>query len=284
MLRSRVWQHAIRMIASDNQLPPANAACRMSDQVSKTRFHLNLSFALLTVAGSSTMFAADTMPLPAGQILLQTPAGIRLLDESDARSSFYALIPHMNSQQNLSYCGVATAVTVLNTLRPTNTPLSEGLDSKVAYFDQRNFFSKEVEAIVPQSVVAKKGFTLDQWAAAIGSYDVKTEAWHCGKADGQTDFATFMTRAKDALKSTDQFLAVNFQRKALGQAGNSGHFSPVGAYNEKDAKFLVLDVASFKYAFFWVDASLLWTAMNTQDHVSKKNRGFVIVTAHPRNQ
>jgi hypothetical protein len=254
----------------------------MAGQASKTRFFISLASALLAVAGNTAVFAADTLTLPAGQTSLQSPAGARLLDESDARTSFYALIPHMNSQQNLSYCGVATAVTVLNTVQPSNTPLSESLDGKVSYFDQRNFFSKQVEEVVPQSVVVKKGFTLDQWAAAVGSYDVKTEAWHCGEADGQAGFATFVTRAKAALRSTNQFLVVNFERKALGQAGNSGHFSPVGAYNEREDKFLVLDVAPFKYRFFWVDAKLLWNAMNTEDRVSKKNRGFVIVTANPK--
>jgi hypothetical protein len=268
------------MSASGSQSTLTCGAHKVPGQKSRRRFVL--AFVLLALAGNTAVFAADPLALPAGQISLQSPAGTRLLDESDARSDFYALIPHMNSQQKLSYCGVATAVTVLNTLQPTNTPLCETLEGKVAYFDQSNFFSKQVEEVVPQSVVAKKGFTLEQWAAAVGSYGVKTEAWHCGEAGGQAGFAAFLTRAKAALRSTNQFLVVNFQRKALGQAGNSGHFSPVGAYNEKEARFLVLDVAPFKYAFFWVDAKLLWNAMNTEDNVSRKNRGFVIVSAAPK--
>ena len=243
--------------------------------------HFTAAASALLLTGSTTLFAADTLPLPADLVSLQSPEGIRLLEGSDARANFYALIQHLASQQKLSYCGVASAVTVLNTVRPTNTPPCESLDGKVAYFDQMNFFSKAVEQVVPQSVVQKQGFTLEQWAAAVGSYGVKTEAWHCGEAGGQADYASFLAKAKAALTNTNQFLVVNFSRKTLAQAGN-GHFSPVGAYNEKENKFLVLDVAQFKYPAFWVDANLLWKAMNTEDSVSGKNRGFVIVTANPK--
>lgn len=42
-------------------------------------------------------------------------------------------------------------------------------------------------------------------------------------------------------------------------------------------KFLVFEVAIFKYPVYWVDAELLWQAMATQDSIAQKNRGFVIV-------
>jgi hypothetical protein len=218
--------------------------------------------------------------LPEGQIPLHSPAGIRLLEESDARANFYSLMQRLESQQTLSYCGVASAVTVLNTLHLTNAPLCETLNRKFPYFDQSNFFSREVEQVVPRSVAAKIGLTLEEWAAAVGSYGVKTEAHHCGEGEGEVRLAAFLARAKTVLKSPNQNLVVNFQRGTLGQIG-SGHFSPVGAYNEKADKFLILEVALFKYPVFWVDAGLLWKAMNTRDSVSLKNRGFVVVTAKP---
>lgn len=228
---------------------------------------------------ASAAFAAETLPLPTGLISLQSTEGTRLLEASGSRANFYALIQHMNSQQKLSYCGVASAVTVLNTLQPTNTPLCDTLDGKVAYFDQMNFFSKPVEQIVAQSVVVKQGFTLQEWSGAVATYGVKTEAWHCGTAAGQADYTNFVARAKAALQNTNQLLVINFSRQSLGQAGN-GHFSPIGAYNEQANKFLVLDVALFKYPAFWVDGKALWESLATVDSVSKKNRGFVIVTSN----
>ena len=233
-----------------------------------------ISFILLAVLAA---VAAGNPPLPAGLIPIQSVEGTRLLEESGARANFYALIQQLTSQQNLSYCGVASAVTVLNTIRPTNTPPCESLEGKVHFFDQVNFFSQPVEQVVAQSVVARQGFTLEEWTGAMRTWGVKAEAWHCGTREGQADYDAFLEHAKAALKSTNQFLVVNFSRKTLAQAGK-GHFSPISAYNEKANKFLVLDVAQFKYPVFWVDANLLWQSMNTVDSVSKTNRGFVIVT------
>jgi hypothetical protein len=236
---------------------------------------------LMTAIATAT-FAEDAPVLPAGMISLQSPEGTRLLETSTARANFYALIQHLTTQQRPTYCGVATAVTVLNTVRPSDTPVSESLNGKFAYFDQVNYFSKAVEQVIPESTVQQHGFSLDQWAAAIGTYDVKVEKWHCGDRDGEADYTNFVARAKAALSSTNQYVVVNFLRKALSQTGRTGHFSPVGAYNEKENKFLVLDVAQFKYPAFWVDAKLLWDAMDTGDSVSQKHRGFVIITANPQ--
>jgi hypothetical protein len=237
--------------------------------------------ALLTVFATAS-FADEAEPLPAGMISLQSPEGIRLLETSGAHANFYALIQHLTTQQRPTYCGVASAVTILNTVRPSDTPVSDSLNGKFAWFDQVNFFSKAVEQVIPQTEVQKHGFSLDQWAAAISTYDVKVEKWHCGEAVGEADYAAFLEKAKAALSSTNQYLVVNFLRRSLGQTGRTGHFSPVGAYNEKENKFLVLDVAQFKYPAFWVDAKLLWEAMNTGDSVSAKHRGFVIITANPQ--
>jgi hypothetical protein len=223
------------------------------------------------------------LKLPEGQIPLHSAAGIKLLEESGARANFYHLIQHLSWQETLSTCGVATAVTVLNTMQLANAPLCETLDKEYSHFDQHNFFSTEVEKVVPQSVVAKIGFTLEEWAAAIASYGVKAEPFHCGQGEGEIGFEAFIAGAKDALKNLNQYLVVNFQRKALGQVGG-GHFCPVGAYNEKENKMLVLEVAIFEYPVFWVEAKLLWNAMNTRDNVSQKNRGFVVLTTKPESR
>jgi hypothetical protein len=237
------------------------------------------AFVLLMSLGSAR---GAYLKLPEGQIPLHSAAGIKLLEECDARANVFHLLQHLSWQQTLSACGVATAVTVLNTMQLANTPLCESLDSKYPYFDQTNFFSTGVEKVVSKSTVAKMGFTLAEWAAAVASYRVKTEAYSCGVGEGEIGFEAFLARAKNALKNPAQYLVVNFQRKGLGQVG-VGHFCPVGAYHEKTNKFLILEVGIFEYPVYWVDAELLWKAMSTRDDVSKKNRGFVVITAQPGN-
>jgi glutathione gamma-glutamylcysteinyltransferase len=57
--------------------------------------------------------------------------------------------------------------------------------------------------------------------------------------------------------SNDSFLTVNFNRKVLGQTG-TGHYSPIGGYNEKRDMALILDVAKFKYDSYWCPVSILY--------------------------
>jgi hypothetical protein len=44
-----------------------------------------------------------------------------------------------------------------------------------------------------------------------------------------------------------------------------GHISPLAAYDSKSDRFLILDVARYKYPPVWVSASDLFVAMNTTD-------------------
>ena len=74
-------------------------------------------------------------------------------------------------------------------------------------------------------------------------------------------------------------MIVNYLRKALGQE-IGGHISPLGAYDEKSDRFLILDVARYKYPPVWVTASDLFDAMNTPDSDNgDKTRGYVLISA-----
>jgi hypothetical protein len=57
-----------------------------------------------------------------------------------------------------------------------------------------------------------------------------------------------------------------------------GHISPLGAYHAASDRFLLLDVARYKYPPVWVKADALFAAMRTNDLVSGKSRGFVMIS------
>jgi hypothetical protein len=68
-------------------------------------------------------------------------------------------------------------------------------------------------------------------------------------------------------------------RRALGQQ-IGGHISPLAAYDAKADRFLILDVARYKYPPVWVKTADIFAAMNTLDAANdNKTRGFVLVTA-----
>ncbi|MEZ5945636.1 phytochelatin synthase family protein [Hyphomonas sp.] len=80
---------------------------------------------------------------------------------------------------------------------------------------------------------------------------------------GTTTIGEFRRSAIRTLNNQDEFLVVNYQRSEMGQV-SGGHISPVTAYHAETDKFLVLDAARYKYPPFWVEASELFAAMNTQ--------------------
>ena len=56
-------------------------------------------------------------------------------------------------------------------------------------------------------------------------------------------------------------MIVNYYRKAMGEEVG-GHISPLAAYDVKADRFLVLDVARYKYPPVWVKTADLFAAMN----------------------
>ena len=121
------------------------------------------------------------------------------------------------------------------------------------------------------------GMTLDQLGAFIATQPVTAEVHHA--ADASLD--TFRATARDYLSKPGHFVMVNYLRKAIGQE-KGGHISPLAAYDEKSDRFLILDVARYKYPPVWVTAGDLFAAMNTVDSDNQnRTRGYVLIAAKP---
>ena len=73
------------------------------------------------------------------------------------------------------------------------------------------------------------------------------------------------------------FLIVSYTRKVLKQTG-TGHFSPIGAYDEASDSVLLLDTARFKYGPHWVQVGLLFEALIPLDPSTNKSRGFMVLS------
>jgi glutathione gamma-glutamylcysteinyltransferase len=76
-------------------------------------------------------------------------------------------------------------------------------------------------------------------------------------------------------------LVVNFARSLLGQTGD-GHFSPLGAYDRVTDSVLVIDVARFKYPYYWATLSQLYQAMIPSDLVTGLSRGWFRLSVHEK--
>ncbi len=214
---------------------------------------------------------AQTLPLPDQLIPLTSTEGQVLLRDSEALADYVPLTSQFVTQINQAFCGVASMVMVLNAL---GIPAPLAPQWERGYFTQENIFNEKTEAIIGQDAIARQGLTLAELAGILETYPVSAEI-HYG-SDVSLDQFRRLIRAN--LETPGNYVLINYLRRAIGQE-RGGHISPVAAYDADTDKFLILDVSRYKYPPVWVQAETLWQAINTEDSVSGKTRGFLLIEA-----
>jgi hypothetical protein len=215
--------------------------------------------------------SAKTLPLPDTLISITSEQGEHLLLESEARQAYWPLGIQFVTQKNQAYCGVASIVMILNALG-IEAPSTPEFAPYTA-FTQDNVLNAETEKVLPQDALMKQGMTLDQLGRLLEVHSAKAEVHHA--ADSRID--DFRHLARTYLEKNDHHVIVNYLRHAIGQE-RGGHISPLAAYDADTDRFLILDVARYKYPPVWVGAEALFAAMNTTDPANDhKSRGFVLI-------
>lgn len=210
---------------------------------------------------------AHQLPLHQDIISLESLAGEKILSQN-IDHHFLKLKDQFLTQKNQTYCGVASIVMVLNALNIEGP--ADPVYAPFRPFTQDNFFSIANTSAISLDVLAKEGMTLDQAASLLITLPVHSKALH---AD-QLSLKAFRELLKN--KKKNRYLIANFLRDTL-QQERGGHFSPIGAYDKKYDRVLILDVARYKYPPVWVKVKDLWEAMNTMDSSSKKYRGLLLI-------
>lgn len=208
-------------------------------------------------------------------IYFQAPESHKLFDTSSEKADFWPLIASFVSEDKETFCGVASSVMVLNALR-VPAPIAPNWYPN-NYWNQDNIFTLPVlRGVESVQMIEEEGLTLEQVAAMLRASGAKAEATFA--SDSTLD--KFRKDAIAALHDPDAFLVVNVGREALGQGTveNGGHISPIAAYNAEADRFLMLDVARYKYQPSWIPAERLFHAMDTLDTTSGKSRGYVVVS------
>lgn len=215
--------------------------------------------------------SAQHLELPSGVIALDSVEGQKLLESSKAKVDFYPLSEHFVTQQTQGFCGVASAVMVLNALQ-VKAPEVEAW-SPYRVFTQENLFNDAANKVHPASAVNQGGMTIDQLGDLLQCHPAQAKVVHAGNSS----LESFRSEASKNLATAGDFVIVNWDRAGVGM-DTMGHISPLGAYDEASDKFLLMDVARYKYAPHWVDAAALFRAMSTNDLSSGGTRGWVSVT------
>lgn len=211
---------------------------------------------------------AQHASLPDSLISLDSAEGERLLSESSARSDFAPLVEQYVTQENPGYCGIASAVMVLNALQ---IPASTDNPWHAPFFTQDNLFNEKARSVAPPGF--KGGLTLQQLADILRSHPATAEVHYAS----DTTAEAFRDLASKNLSNPRDFIVVNYNRAEVGQE-YMGHISPIAAYHAGSDRFLLLDVARYKYPPVWIQTDALFRAMNTSDPVAGRSRGFLVVT------
>ena len=210
-------------------------------------------------------------------IYLDSSKGTQFLSEAHGSAGFGSLVRFRESQRLQTYCSVSSSITVLNSL---------GIVSKIPTpdiypynsFNQYSFFTNEVMKIkkpieVQMGNTEGVGVPLDQLGQMLNTFDnVVATVYHGDKID----INEARRLIAEAESNPNKRVIINYFRKAIGQNG-TGHFSPLGAYDEVSDRVLILDTAAYKYPPVWASFADFYNAINTVDEDAKATRGFIII-------
>lgn len=203
----------------------------------------------------------NRLPLPDSLIAADSSAGHKLFVTSQFTADYDDLAGHFVAQSRPAFCGVASSVVVLNALRHAAPPIN-----------QSTFFDDAASRVRGVLAVSFGGMTLAQLRDLLQAHGANAALTYAS----DTTLDAFRALAQENLKTHGDFILVNYQRGKIGQR-ESGHISPLAAYHAASDRFLILDVAAYKYPPVWVSAQALWDAMNAVDSASGRTRGFVVV-------
>jgi len=203
----------------------------------------------------------DMETLPSNLISLESRMGQEMLAESKYRNDYFNLKPNFVSQSRRAFCGVASSVIAVNTLKSDRSPVT-----------QATIFDHDTRQVTHPLQVTVGGMTLAQLSDILRANQLNSQKIYAS----QSNIDKFRTLALNNLNSDSDLILINYRRKALNQNGG-GHISPVAAYHQESDRFLIVDVAAYRYPSVWVESAQLWQAMNTIDNVSDRSRGFILV-------
>ena len=219
------------------------------------------------------------------------------LSRSSHKADFFPLSNHFISQDNRIFCGPVSSAIVLNALRlgrRGNLPedrqsiaedelvwLPEGFNPFFGKYTPNNVLDnrtkRRIEVLgrpirIDGVLRSDYGLQLRQLAQVLRAHglDVKVRV-----VDEHADAGDITREMAANLAAADDFVLVNYARRALGQDGG-GHISPLGAYDERTDSFLIMDVNPNRAPWVWVGSDDLVGAMRTFDTV--ENRGYLLVS------
>ena len=239
--------------------------------------------------------------LPASLTALSSPQGRKYLLQAmnaNTAESYWALTEQFVNQSDPAFCGVTTLLMVLNAM---------SVDPQIRWRGGWRWYGSEDVLLdrccLSAERIRRVGVTMEEFRLLGRCHGLSIQLKRPQSAQGNKDEQQQQQQHDEHNYSLDEFrqdiqnilttpchdddddqqyqnnsstLVVSFARSALGQTGE-GHFSPLAAYHSETDQVLLLDVARFKYAPYWVPVEELYNSMVPTDSVTEKSRGWFLL-------
>mmetsp|Transcript_28591 Transcript_28591/g.80580 ORF Transcript_28591/g.80580 Transcript_28591/m.80580 type:complete len:468 (+) Transcript_28591:117-1520(+) len=222
--------------------------------------------------------------MPPTSTALRSPEGKQRLQDAllhNTAEQYLALMEQFMNQSDPAFCGVTTLCMVLNAL---------GVDPNVRWRGGWRWYGSEDVLLdrccLSTERIRRIGITMEEFqqlGRCQGAFIDLKRPLTAGPDDADNRFASTLQQFRNDIlqhmSSTDDvstMIVASFSRSALGQTGD-GHFSPLAAYHAPTDSVLVLDVARFKYAPYWVTVEDLYRSMQPKDAATQKSRGWFLM-------
>lgn len=209
------------------------------------------------------------------------------------------LARNARSQDNGAFCGLASAVCVLNAAREVHLKTNND-DARVverSLWTQADLYQNLLrEKIVRDDRHMRRGLSLqtvhqiiEKEGGCFGATSVLFPA-----SESRATFCEAFEKALGACYQVESgglgetlvsgCVVVNFWRQCphrpqdgKDRVHRGGHIAPVGAYNRKERRILILEPNDRRFAWHWIDVDHMVSLMMRPDGTSKKPRGFIAV-------
>jgi hypothetical protein len=239
---------------------------------------MSLLFALLaSLAFAKPKYGPETAPRAVP--LSQDSAYFR----AAAAPDFWALMPYSVPQFNGAACSVASVSAVLNAARvgvkltsDDKLVLQEELLKKVRVGD----WEKRIRG---GTLSAPRGVTLeilrDVTEGALKAYGIAYERVELLRFEGEekAELKRLEALLEENERGASDFVIANFLQSAATDDSDTGHISPLGAYDPKRKRTLILETDREWYEPYWISSESLLKGLRTLDPESKKQRGLIHV-------
>ncbi len=226
--------------------------------------------------------------------------GRKRLIRTKYNKPFFLLAHHFSGQDYPTTCGVASMRIILSSIyeksnemflkdeEHTLTEDKNGKDYAKYILTERNIFDyyKKSGGKAEYDVIARQKKNKNKhFAGGISKTDLvdilnsHPNVFAEYKELSNADFSiqgvnNFRELVKNITISNNKYLILNYHLAAMFNNKDTGHYSPIVAYDEKTDSVLIMDVASHLGTWVWVKLEEIYRMMNS---IGGVKRGYIVV-------